>query len=344
MPQTAGRRCWGMLRSPRPQDRLRIVEPFGSFAGDCLRSQNPATILGSMSADTPLPTRPSASILEHENSRTSIRLVIDAHDPIGGLSVRSLLRYADLLSILAARDLAVRYRQAVVGIGWAILRPAASVAIFVVLFTLLNRQPTTVGLPYAATALVGVLAWQLFATLVTDMSESLVRSRSILTKIYFPRVLIPLAATAVGLTDYVVALLPSIVVLQILGAQTGWAFLLLPFWVSGIVLAAVAAGVGLSGLNARYRDVGHLVPFLLQMGFFLCPVIYASESLIPDRWRWLYALNPLATLLDGLRWSLIGAPPPSLLATVAAGGLISSCLLFAWRLFHGMDRDLAERI
>jgi len=271
-------------------------------------------------------------------------LVIDAARPSAGVPVRELLRHGDLLLILAQRDLKVRYRQAVIGIGWAVLRPAATVAIVVAFFGLLGKAPVTGETPLAASALVGYLSWQLFAAATADMSESLVRNRHVLTKVYFPRVLIPLSATAVGLVDYLVALLPAAAFLAWQGARPGWPMLFAPLWLAGLLAAAVAGGLLLSALNARYRDVGHVVPFLMQLGFFACPVIYESAAIIPERYLPIYRLNPVAVGLDGLRWSLVGASPPGWTSTLVAAALVGGGLVFSWRVFHWLDSTLADRI
>jgi lipopolysaccharide transport system permease protein len=218
------------------------------------------------------------------------------------------------------------------------------VAIFVTFFGLLGKTPVTSETPYAATALVGYLSWQLFATLIADLSESLVRNRHVLTKVYFPRVLIPLSAITVGLVDYLVALIPAAVLLIGLGIRPDWPAVLAPFWLIGLLAAGIGAGLLLAALNARYRDVGHVVPFLLQVGFFACPVIYESAAIIPERYLFLYRLNPIAVVLDGLRWSLIDTAPPSWLSILIAAVMVAAGLMVSWRVFHRLDATLADRI
>ncbi|MDZ4685253.1 MAG: ABC transporter permease, partial [Planctomycetaceae bacterium] len=249
-----------------------------------------------------------------------------------------------LLVILGQRDLKVRYRQAVIGIGWAVLRPAATVTMFVAFFGLLGKAPVTGTVPYAASALVGYLTWQLFATLVAELSDSLVRNRHVLTKVYFPRVLIPLSAMTVGLVDYLVALLPAGVFLLWLGIRPGWPVVFAPLWLAGLLAAALGSGLLLSALNARYRDIGHVVPFLLQLGFFACPVIYESPAIIPERYLAVYRLNPVAVALDGMRWSLVGTSPPGIMSTVIAAAVVVAGIVVSWRVFHGLDSSLADRI
>lgn len=270
--------------------------------------------------------------------------VIDADHPEAGVPLAELWRHRDLLLILGLRDLQVRYRQAAIGIGWAVLRPAATVAIFVTFFGLLGKTPASSSIPYAASALIGYLSWQLVAVTIADLSESLVRNRHVLTKVYFPRVLIPAAAATVGLVDYLVALIPTAGLLLALGVRPGWTVIFAPLWLAGLLSAALGTGLLLSALNARYRDVGHVVPFLLQLGFFLCPVIYESTAIVPERWLWLYRLNPMAVGLDGLRWSLLGTPFPGAVSTLIAVTLTAAGLRFSWRTFHQLDSTLADRL
>ncbi|MCA9088077.1 MAG: ABC transporter permease [Planctomycetaceae bacterium] len=270
--------------------------------------------------------------------------VIEAARPAGSHTMRELLRYRDLLLILALRDLQVRYRQAIIGIAWAVIRPAATVIVFVLLFGLLDRKPVTTGVPYAATALVGLLTWQLYATLLADMSESLVKNRHMLTKVYFPRVLIPIAATAVGLVDYLVALVPALAFLLLSGIRPDWQLLLTPLWLCGVLSWSVAGGILLSAINARYRDVEHVIPFLLQLGFFASPVVYETAAIIPVQYQGLYRLNPMAVMLDGLRWSLVGAVEPNWFSVWIATGVTLTTMFFAWRIFHRLDASLVDRI
>ncbi len=270
--------------------------------------------------------------------------IIDAKCPAAHESPLELLRYWDLLTILASRDLRVRYRQALVGIAWAVIRPAVTVGVFVVLFGLLGRPPVNSTSSYAATALVGLLTWQLFATALTDMSESLVRSRHVLTKVYFPRAIIPLAAMAVSLVDYAVALVPLFGILVWQGANLHWPVIFFPVWIAGVLALVTAGGLMLSALNARYRDVGHVVPFLLQTGFFSSPVVYETTAIIPEKYLFLFRLNPMAPLLDGLRWSLTGGPQPDWVSTGIAAATISLGLWISWKVFHKLDELIVDRI
>jgi lipopolysaccharide transport system permease protein len=270
--------------------------------------------------------------------------VIDAARRAASVSPRELLRHRDLWLILSQRDVKVRYRQALIGMAWAVLRPAASVAAFVMLFGWLDRQPTTEGVPYAASALAGLLTWQLFAGGVSDMADSLVRNRHVLTKVYFPRVLIPLSSLTVSLVDFGVALLAALGWLAWLGVLPGARVVLLPVWVAGVVGLAAAVGLFASSLQARYRDVGLVIPFVLQLGWIVHPVVYETRAVIPERYWWLYALNPLAVLFDAVRWSLVGSAAPAWWSVGWSALAVGLVLMLAWRFFHWLDTELADRI
>jgi lipopolysaccharide transport system permease protein len=273
-----------------------------------------------------------------------LTITVDADRPWQGVSWAEVRSRADLFRMLALRDLKVRYRQAVLGVAWALLRPLAMVTVFVVLFGLLDRTPAAEGVPYAASALVGLLAWQLFSSSVLDQSDSLVKNRAMLSKVYFPRVLVPLAAQMVSLVDYAVAFVPALVWLWWCGVTWTSAVVLTPLWVLGVVLLSTGLGLVLCSLQARYRDVGHVVPIALQLLFFASPVCYETTALIPEPYQSWYRLNPLATLLDGLRWSLVGSPPPAWSAVAIAAIGIAVLLMAAWMVFHALDRGLVDRL
>lgn len=297
-----------------------------------------------MNAGPSFLTQSASSSSETARSSRLLSTVIDASAPASRLSFRELAQYVDLMLILAARDLAVRYRQALIGVAWAVIRPAASVTMFVTLFGLLQREPATSGVPYAATALVGLLTWQLFSTTLSDMSDSLVKNRQMLTKVYFPHVVLPISATAVGLTDYLVALVPALGCLWAWGIRPTWATLTFPLWLLGVLACAATLGCLFSALNARYRDVGHALPFLLQLGFFASPVIYETAAIIPEPYRAIYRLNPLAVMLDGLRWSLLGTELPAGGSLVLAVVVVATGLVASWWTFERLSYHLVDRI
>lgn len=250
----------------------------------------------------------------------------------------------ELLGTLIARDLKVRYRQALVGVAWVLLQPLLSLIIFQVFFGLLGARTVSGSAPYAVTAYAGLLVWQFFASSVRDGANSLVQNRVMLTRVYFPRLLLPAAAVGAAAFDFLVAaplLAPLMLWKHAALSPHCWiapAFLLL------VLACALAAAVWLSALNALYRDIGYVVPFALQIGFFLTPVIYESTEVIPDRWRWLYDLNPLSTAISGLRWSLLGAEPPPFPSTALSLLIVALLLGSGLVYFRRAEQWISDRV
>jgi lipopolysaccharide transport system permease protein len=245
--------------------------------------------------------------------------------------LRELWRYRDLVYFLARRDIAVRYRQTAIGAAWAIIQPVAFAAVFGMVITLFGRVPTE-GIPYTVFALTGMCVWLFVSASLSLTAASTVTSAALLSKVYFPRLAIPLAAIIPPIVDFLIALLVLFGAMAIYGVAPSINIVALP----GVFLLAVAialgAGLWLSALAARYRDVQHVVPFLVQIGLFISPVLYPL-SLIPDRWQVLYSLNPLVGVLEGFRWAVLGTNPPGemLLIPLAVGALLllSGLMVFA---------------
>ncbi len=260
------------------------------------------------------------------------------------VDLAELWRYRDLLWVLAERDLRVRYKQTVVGVAWAILQPLSTVLVFSVFFHLLGRQPVASGAPYAVSLFCALLPWQLFAGALTQSSESLIANQNLITKVYFPRLLAPASCIVVCLADFGCSLLVLGGLFLWYGIVPGWAALCVPAFVGLACLAALAIGVWLSAFSALYRDFRYVVPFCIQIGFFVSPVLFETAALIPAEWRFLYGLNPMVGVIEGFRWALLGAPFPdggmlglSLAATLVllAGGLVY---------FRRMERHFADTI
>ena len=261
------------------------------------------------------------------------------------VDLRELWHYRELLFFYALREIKVRYKQTALGATWAILQPVMTMVVFTIFFGKLAKIPSD-GQPYAVTTFCALLPWQLFAFALTQSSNSLVDNAHVLTKVYFPRLVMPLASTIAGLVDFLIAF--GVFILLMLfyhfqsdwQMQVGWQVVLLPLFIALAVLAALSIGLWLSALNLQYRDVRYTVPFLTQLWLFVTPVAYQS-SLVPEQWRLLYALNPMAGVVDGFRWALLGQTPPgpmlvvSVLATVAlfVGGLF---------FFRRMEKTFAD--
>ena len=251
-----------------------------------------------------------------------------------------LWAYRELLYFLVWRDLKVRYKQTVLGIAWAVLQPVATTVVFAIFLGRLAGVPSD-GVPYPVFAYAAMLPWQLFAHALTESSNGLVANERLITKVYFPRLVIPLATILAGLVDFALALVVGIGLMAWYGIALGPSIVAVPFFVALALLTALAVGLWLSALNVQYRDVRYTLGFLVQIWLFATPVAYPS-SLVPERWRALYGLNPMAGVVEGFRWALLGhgQPPGALLGVstavtlvVLAGGL--------WY-FTRMERTFAD--
>jgi len=245
------------------------------------------------------------------------------------LGLRELWAYRELLYFLVWRDIKVRYKQTAVGAGWAILQPLATMALFTLFFGRLARLPSE-GIPYPVFFYAGLLPWTYFASSLTAATNSTVEHQRVITRVYFPRLFLPLSGVLGSLLDLGIASLLLFALLPVYGIVPGARLAVLPLFVVLAIVTAFAVGLWLSALNALYRDVRYAVPFLIQLWLFASPVAY-STSLVPEGWRWVYGLNPMAGVVEGFRWALTGrgtAPGTALAVSVLAvlavlvGGLV----------------------
>ncbi len=257
-----------------------------------------------------------------------------------GINLRELWAFRELLYILTWRDIKVRYKQTVLGAAWAILQPFLTMVVFSVVFGRLARVPSD-GIPYPVFAYCALLPWQLFAYALTASSNSLVANEGLITKVYFPRLVIPLSAVLSGLVDFGVAFIVLLGMLVYYGIVPTLAILTLPLFLTLAIATALSVGLWLSALNVQYRDVRHTVPFLIQFWLFATPIAYPS-SLVPERWRALYGLNPMAGVVEGFRWALLGkadgSGPLVLVSAAVVGALLGGGLLY----FRRMERTFAD--
>jgi lipopolysaccharide transport system permease protein len=270
-------------------------------------------------------------------------IVVDANQPEGWFDGAELWRYRELIWIFAYRDIKVRYRQTIVGIAWTVLQPLAQMLAFNGLFQMLGTSPVKGDIPYAVSSFCGLLLYQLFAGILAASTQCLVENRQMVTKVYFPRIVLPLSACLRPLLDFGVGLIVFVALMAWFRVAPHWGLLLSPVVVLLTVMTGLALGLWLSALNAHYRDFGYIVPFLLQLGMLASPVVYES-SLVPAKWQWVYHLNPMAALLDGFRWTVLGTSFPTV-EGVMISGLSLVCLLTsgAWY-FRRVDRFLADSI
>jgi lipopolysaccharide transport system permease protein len=224
------------------------------------------------------------------------------------LDWREIWRYRELLYFLTWRDVKIRYKQTVLGAAWAILQPAMAMVVFTVIFgRLAGLEQRTGGIPYPIYVYTGLLPWTFFAGAITASSNSLISSTNLITKIYFPRLIIPLAAVGAGLVDLGVSFTVLLGLMLYYGTPVSWQLVLVPILLAGTILAATGVGTLLSALTVAYRDFRYVVPFMIQIWMFMTPVIYPS-SIVPDRWRAFFSLNPMAGLVDGFRAAFLGRP------------------------------------
>ena len=241
-------------------------------------------------------------------TRAAVRLVIEPPRGWKHLGLDELWHHRDLLYFLAWRDIKVRYSQASMGIAWALLQPLLMMAIFTVFLGRLAKVPSD-GIPYPVFAFSGLVSWTYFANAVSTATESLVASSNLVSKVYFPRLLVPLAALLSWLPDLAIASLLLVALMLIYGIVPAATIALLPVFALFAVLAAASVSTWLSALNVSYRDVRYAVPFVVQLWLFATPVVYPA-SLVPERWRPLFGLNPMAGVVEGFRWALFRAEPP----------------------------------
>ena len=256
------------------------------------------------------------------------------------LDFRELWAYRELLWVLAGRDIRVRYKQTVLGAAWAVLQPVMTMLVFSVFFGDLAKVPSD-GIPYPVFAFAALLPWQLFARSLTESGNSLVGNQSLITKVYFPRLVIPMSAVLAGLVDFAIAFVVRVGMMWYYAIVPTIAVLLLPLFVLFTVVTALAVGLWLSSLNVKYRDVRHSIPFLAQFWMFATPVAYPS-SLVPESWRALYGLNPMAGVVEGFRWALLGkseGPGPMVAVSAAA---VAVLLIGGLMYFRRVERTFAD--
>lgn len=256
------------------------------------------------------------------------------------LKLRDVWDYRELLYFLVWRDVKVRYKQTALGVTWVVLQPLVTTIVFTLIFGNLAKMPSD-NLPYAVFALAGLLPWNYFSGAVGRGGQSLVGSANLISKVYFPRLIIPVSGVLGGLVDFGIVFVMLVVLLAFYGFYPALSWLLLPFFLLLAIATALGVSLWLSALNVQYRDVGYLIPFFIQLWFFATPVVYPS-SMIPAPWNVLYALNPMTGVVEGFRWALFGrgaAPGPILLVSIAA---VIVVLITGLYVFKRMERTFAD--
>ncbi len=244
-----------------------------------------------MTSEIALPTDPTVALIE----------------PARGwwrLDLRALWEYRELLYFLVWRDVKVRYKQTVLGVAWAVLQPLLTMVVFSAVFGSFAKIPSD-GVPYPIFAYVALLPWNYFSGAFSRSGQSLVGSANLITKVYFPRLIVPISAALAGLVDFAIAFVILLGMMLFYGIRPTAALWTLPLFILLAIVTALAVGLWLAALNVKYRDVGYIIPFLAQLWLYASPVAYPT-SLVPERWRLLYSLNPMAGVIDGFRWALLG--------------------------------------
>jgi lipopolysaccharide transport system permease protein len=257
---------------------------------------------------------------------------------------QDIWRYRGLLFILAWRDVAVRYKQTVIGIAWAFVRPFLTLVVFTVVFGHIAKLPTTNGIPYAVVVIGGLLPWTLFSSVLGDASNSVLSNANLISKVYFPRMIVPLATVLVVVIDFAVSLFILAGVMIWYGIVPGWQILLLPAFVLLALLASLGPAIWASAVIVKYRDFRFVIPFVLQFGLYLSPVGFQS-TVVPQQWRLLYNLNPLVGIIDGFRWCIVGGDSPIYLPGFVLSLVVTAGFLWIGiATFRRIERGFADLI
>ncbi len=269
-------------------------------------------------------------------------IIIKPSRGIPQLGLKELYDYRGLMFFLAWRDLKVRYKQTVLGVLWVVLQPILLVAVFSLIFGKLAKLPSD-GIPYPLFALSGLVPWLFFSVGLTQSANSLIADARLVSKIYFPRLVVPIAAIVGTLVDFLIGLVLLIGLLVFYGYGIGVNTLYLPLFAIFTGLASLSVGVWMAALNVKYRDFRYVIPFVVQVGLFATPVIYPS-SLIPERFQWAYGLNPMAGIVEGFRWSLVGEGHFSHELVYISAGIVLFLLVSGIYYFRSVERTLADHI
>jgi lipopolysaccharide transport system permease protein len=257
---------------------------------------------------------------------------------------RDLWEYRELFLTLAWRDISVRYKQTMIGVAWAVIRPFLTMVIFTVIFSRIGHFPSDGAAPYALMVFAGMLPWFLFSTILAEASNSLIANSVLVGKVYFPRIIIPLSSVAVALADFAVNLVLMAGLMIWFGYYPDWRIVFLPLLVALCLAVSLGPGLLLTALNVEYRDFRYIIPFFLQFGLYLSPVGFSS-TVVPQAWRFWYSLNPMVGVIDGFRWSVLGGASdiylPGFLGSLAVTGFF---LWLGLSYFRRTEKSFADVI
>ena len=257
---------------------------------------------------------------------------------------RDIWRYRELLYVLSWRDITVKYKQTVIGIVWAVIRPMLTMIVFTVIFGKLAKLPTEGNAPYAIMVYAAMLPWQFFASSLSESSNSLISNANLITKVYFPRLIIPASTVVTNLVDFMISFAILLVLMVYYQYPPTMRFLLLPAYLLIVFLASFGVGLVLSSLNVKFRDFRYIVPFIVQFGLYVSPVGFSS-TIIPDKYRLLYSLNPMVGVIDGFRWAILGGDFmiywPGFLLSITVTMFF---LIIGIGIFRNMEKSFADII
>ena len=257
---------------------------------------------------------------------------------------RDIWHYRELFLILAWRDVAVRYKQTIIGAAWAIIRPFLMMVVFTLIFGKVAKLPTDGAAPYAIMVYAGLLPWYLFSSILSEASSSLVGNASLISKVYFPRIIIPASSAVVALVDFVISIVILAGLMLWYGFVPSWQIIFLPFFILLAIVASLGPALWITALNVKYRDFRYIIPFIIQFGLYVSPVGFSS-NVIPEEWRILYSLNPVVGVIDGFRWSLLGGESqlymPGFLMSL---GIVIFFLWYGIRYFRKTEKTFADLV
>jgi lipopolysaccharide transport system permease protein len=269
-------------------------------------------------------------------------IVIEPRKGLWHLEFKAIWAYRELLYFLVWRDIKVRYKQTVIGVGWALVQPLVTMLVFTVIFSKFAKIDSD-GIPYPLFAYSGLLPWNYFAGSLGRSINSVAGNTYLISKVYFPRLFLPFAGTVSGMIDIAASFIVLIALMVWYGVSPTWGIMLLPVFLLLAMMTALAIGLWLCALNVTYRDVGHMVPFLTQVWMFASPIAY-PVSAVPEQWRLFYGLNPMVSVVEGFRWALLGKTAPDfMMMSVSALGVLA-CLVFGVMYFKRMERTFADVI
>jgi lipopolysaccharide transport system permease protein len=270
------------------------------------------------------------------------KLVIEGQGGLLNIDYLELWEYRELLSAFVVRELKVRYKQTFIGVAWVLIQPLVTMIIFTVIFGRLANIPSD-NVWYPAFALTALLPWTYFSQAVTRSGGALVGNANLVSKVYFPRIMLPLSMIVAPLVDLALSLILLFGLLMYAGIPLTWKVVTLPLFTLIAMLTAMGVSLFISAANVRYRDVGHAIPFLMQIWMFVSPIVY-PVSLVPEQWRWLYGLNPMAGVIEGFRWALLGQTVPDVAVMTVSTLVFFIFLISGVVYFRQMERQFADVI